>query len=486
MASTPPVTTSNLTDSITALNATAPLAINIPPFSQSEIDLITASVQTSLQIAKINSDIQDIDVNIEHINKLTAQIQYTTNCDNLQKIVKRNLAGIESKAKKAIQHELDLVKQYLPISSLPSPNPVSIVKWLGKLILGPISPQLEAQIKYTLAIVKLGIAVEKLVVAVEAAAPRLEACAIQTLQQLQNEILNLENQAISAATKPINTVINNIDTAVSQLQNAAISTVTGALGNNNIVTNTLVSQINAVSKAVDITTGTAALSVVNGIQSTVSSAAAPALQRVSQMQQQVTTLLGSSGSNGYPIYDTSNTANFLTSAIAIGNTHAEFLQNYESNVTITSSPFTGTVTSGNNQIIHYDVNTAVSIGQVLVAADGSIPANTTAVSISNTPGSFSATISTSQSSVLTMSPIDSNVVIGLALTSTDPAFANGCTVTNVYNNLVTVSAPYLGTTPNTITLNYIVNAIIMSNNATSSNTSASITFNQIPIPVAGT
>jgi len=108
------------------------------------------------------------------------------------------------------------------------------------------------------------------------------------------------------------------------------------------------------------------------------------------------------------------------------------------------------------------------------------------VSISNTPGSFSATISTSQSSVLTMSPIDSNVVIGLALTSTDPAFANGCTVTNVYNNLVTVSAPYLGTTPNTITLNYIVNAIIMSNNATSSNTSASITFNQIPIPVAGT
>ena len=185
MASTPPVTTSNLTDSITALNATAPLAINIPPFSQSEIDLITASVQTSLQIAKINSDIQDIDVNIEHINKLTAQIQYTTNCDNLQKIVKRNLAGIESKAKKAIQHELDIVKHYLPISSLPSPNPVSIVKWLGKLILGPISPQLEAQIKYTLAIVKLGIAVEKLVVAVEAAAPRLEASRSSGLNQAE-------------------------------------------------------------------------------------------------------------------------------------------------------------------------------------------------------------------------------------------------------------------------------------------------------------
>jgi len=176
----------------------------------------------------------------------------------------------------------------------------------------------------------------------------------------------------------------------------------------------------------------------------------------------------------------------LSSADQIGTSHSDFVQSYVSNVTVSSTPFTGTVTSGNNQIIHYDVNTAVSIGQVLVAADGSIPANTTAVSISNTPGSFSATISTSQSSVLTMSPIDSNVVIGLALTSTDPAFANGCTVTNVYNNLVTVSAPYLGTTPNTITLNYIVNAIIMSNNATSSNTSASITFNQIPIPVAGT
>jgi len=461
----------------------SPCSINPP-----EIQIIKAKQRTAKNVAGKSRAVSDDDIQIatKQINQLVNQIKYTTNCDNLQKVVNRNLNTIKSQVAHAAKQELAIVEKYLPVVHLPSPDPTSIVKWLGKLVLGPIFPQVEAQIKYVVELAQLAVAVTKLVGVIEQVAPRLEACVISELSEIQSEINCLKNLAINTITAPITAVKNAVMTTVTQLQHEAVSQVTGALGPNNPITNNIVSRINGVANSVDFTTATAAQSIVNDISNTVNGAVQPALDRVSQMQQQIINVMGPSGSQGYPIYDTSSPQNFLSSADQIGTSHSDFVQSYVSNVTVSSTPFTGTVTSGNNQIIHYDVNTAVSIGQVLVAADGSIPANTTAVSISNTPGSFSATISTSQSSVLTMSPIDSNVVIGLALTSTDPAFANGCTVTNVYNNLVTVSAPYLGTTPNTITLNYIVNAIIMSNNATSSNTSASITFNQIPIPVAGT
>ena len=222
MASQPPNSSSGNVALLTTISSDV---VPIPPIELAEFPIITAEQKTSLQIAKINSDIQDIDVNIEHINKLVQQIQYTTNCDNLQKIVKRNLAAFEAKVKKAIDHELKIIQTYLPIASLPSPDTISIVKWLGKLILGPISPQLEAQIKYAVAIVKLGLAVEKLVKAIEAAVPRLEACVISTINQLKNEVTNLEHQAVNAVLSPINQALNTAESAVAQIQNQAINSV---------------------------------------------------------------------------------------------------------------------------------------------------------------------------------------------------------------------------------------------------------------------
>jgi hypothetical protein len=52
--------------------------------------------------------------------------------------------------------------------------------------------------------------------------------------------------------------------------------------------------------------------------------------------------------------------------------------------------------------------------------------------------------------------------------------------------MVTISAPYLGTAFTSIVCNYTVNAIQMSNNATATNASANITFNQMPVKIAGT
>jgi hypothetical protein len=188
-----------------------------------------------------------------------------------------------------------------------------------------------------------------------------------------------------------------------------------------------------------------------------------------------------------PMYDTSSANNFLNSHYAIGNTFSGAISNYVSNTVITGPAFIGSVTSGSNLIKNVPGDTVITLGDTLIAADGSIPANTTAVAISNTSSGFNATTgSTVGSSILTLSAPDPSVVIGLALTSVDPAFANGCTVTNIYGNMVTISAPYLGTAFTSIVCNYTIEEIQMSNNAISTNASASITFNQMPVKLAGT
>jgi hypothetical protein len=462
----------------------SPCSINPP-----EIQIIKAKQRTAKNVggtSRTSAD-DDIQVATKHINQLINQIKYTTNCDNLQKVINRNLNTVKSQIAHASKHELSIIEQYLPVIHLPSPNPVSIVKWLGKLVLGPIYPQVEAQIKYVVELAQLAVAVTNLAIVIEQVAPRLEACAISELNEIQSEINCLKNLATNTITAPISALNNAVLTTVNQLQQQAVSQVTGALGTNNPISNGIVSRINGVANSVDTTTGSMAQSIINDISTTVNNAVQPALARVAQMQTQIANVMGPTASQGYPIYDTSNPQNFLASAASIGTSHSDFVQNYISNVSVSSTPFNAGVVAGNNTLSGYSFssNSSSYIGQTLIAADSSIPANTIVTTINTVTGSVVVQPPTVGTSILTMPTIDPNIVIGSILSSSDPAFVNGTTVTNVANNLIAISTPYLG--PNTsFTINYVSNFIIMSNNATSSNTSASITFNQVPIPVAGT
>jgi len=481
MASIPPSTAMDYNSKVT-VDFQAP-DIPIQPIDEAEISKIAAATKQSLKIAKIQNDTADIDVNTEYINQLTNQLNYTTNCDVLQRIVKTHMKKLEDKAKSALDHEIKIVQSYLPIMTLPT-SPFAIISWLPKLILGPISPQLQAEIKYVASLAKLAIAIEHLAEAIAKVAPKIEACAIQTLHQLEQEVQNLERQAynetIGKVTNAIDGVVRDVNTAVNDIASSAISNVNGVLGPNNPISD----QINAISQSVTITTSSVATDTINGIRSSVNSALAPALQRVNQIQNSIVAITGPSAN--VPMYDTSSANNFLTSHYAIGNTFTSAISNYVSSAVVVGPAFNGSVVSGNNLIRNVPSNTTITIGSTVVAADNSVPANTTVLAISNTAGSFTATSGATGSSVFTLGAPDANVVIGLTLTSSDPAFANGCTVTNVYGTTLTVSAPYLGTGSSSVTCNYVIQSIQMSKNATSTNASASITLNQMPVKLAGT
>jgi len=146
-------------------------------------------------------------VNTKRIKELTQQIRSVTDCNALKLIVKQHLDDIKKQAIKAVEEQLELLKKYLPITSLPSPTPWGIVKWLGKLVTGTIIPQLEAFIKYTLEILGLILAVTDLIKAVSEVIPKLKACAIEIVDMVKADIKNEINQAVKKLEKKISSAI---------------------------------------------------------------------------------------------------------------------------------------------------------------------------------------------------------------------------------------------------------------------------------------
>lgn len=146
---------------------------------------------------KIEINQQDsLVVNTNRIKEISQQIRNVTDCDALRLIVNQHLDDVKKSASKAAEEQAKLLQKYLPITSLPSPTPWGIVKWLGKLVTGTVIPQLEAFIKYTTETIELIKAVTELTLAVEQAMPRLKACAVQNYQDARAGTQNEINQSV--------------------------------------------------------------------------------------------------------------------------------------------------------------------------------------------------------------------------------------------------------------------------------------------------
>lgn len=214
MASTPPTTGSGSSSIIDRLMADdTPL---VAPINQADLDALMASIPTptineqtppdcsAKRQNKIEINQEDaLVVNTKRIQELTQQIIATTDCNALKLIVKQHLDEIKTQARKAVEDQTKLLKKYLPITSLPSPTPWGIVKWLGKLVTGTIIPQLEAFIKYTIEITQLIKAVTDLVRAVKKVIPRLKECAKEIYKETKEDIKNEIKKEVKKLEKKI-------------------------------------------------------------------------------------------------------------------------------------------------------------------------------------------------------------------------------------------------------------------------------------------
>jgi hypothetical protein len=184
---------------------TVPVPPPVPEFTEEEPDPCAAKLDNEIEINQED----ELVIATKRIKEITQQIKSVTDCNSLKLIVKQHLDDIKKEATKAVEEQLELLKKYLPFTSLPSPTPTGIVKWLAKLVTGTIIPQLEAFIKYTTSILALILALNDIIQAIQKALPRLKACAKQIYRETKENLKNEIDQEVKKLEKKISRDIAN-------------------------------------------------------------------------------------------------------------------------------------------------------------------------------------------------------------------------------------------------------------------------------------
>jgi len=164
-------------------------------------------------------------VNTRHIDDLTDQIRFNTDCDVIKLILDEHLDSVRDLFDDVIAEQKELLDKYLPLASPPSPTPTSIVKWIKKLTTATITPQLIAYVQYTVALIQLGRSIVQLKNAIQEAVRRLPECTLElkdhVLDTLEREIDNVIKQSLlevqNAQQKIIDLVVSEVDTQITSI-----------------------------------------------------------------------------------------------------------------------------------------------------------------------------------------------------------------------------------------------------------------------------
>jgi hypothetical protein len=326
--------------------------------------------------------------NTKHINDLANQIRYTTNCNTLRKIVQEHLQSVLDIVQAKIKEEADTLSNYIPILDLPSPDPISIVKWIGKLVTGTAFTQLMAMIKMTIQMVQLLKAVENLASAIAAAAANIEACVIQiekdTLATLKTNLKIAEKQALLSFKQKFNASKLGIDIAIVRGEIAQLK-----------------GQIKAV-KAVSYEAKQTLTNLKNDIQvisGAINGKINKNLGQISTVQTQISTI---SGGQVPALFDTSSGDALVNSANQHMSTYANNVTSFAYKPTITGSLSANTA----------NVNTSITVSWTSTLAD-TVTINGTSSSING-----SATLDANTVGNLIVDLVASNTVTGQSTTET--------------------------------------------------------------------
>ena len=142
----------------------------------------------------------------KRIKKITEDIENETDCLALQQKIRKELSFLEDfldEQTKEIQRKLD---EILPVLSIPL-NPFKIPKYLKKLIIGRILPDLDATIDFIKRVIEVVKAIIDLIEVIKDLKPKLEACAIGTINTIIAEVENEIDKAVADLEKKITEAI---------------------------------------------------------------------------------------------------------------------------------------------------------------------------------------------------------------------------------------------------------------------------------------
>jgi hypothetical protein len=169
-------------------------------------------------------------INTQQITAMADQIRTTTDPESLSLIIGTHTRSIGQLTSSISTVQADILRDILPLLSMPSPTPTAIVAYLGRLAVGTAVPQLRAQVKLTLQLAQLARAVNEIQLAITDAQRRLNltsgpladvatglqfeiADATRALNTVAGTSLNTVAQTQAALNQTANTVISNFDTS---------------------------------------------------------------------------------------------------------------------------------------------------------------------------------------------------------------------------------------------------------------------------------
>jgi hypothetical protein len=159
-----------------------------------------------------------MDKTIKEIDDMVNQISSTIDCQALELLVQEHIAAIEKIIADKIKDQINIAKNAFPLLNLPSPDPVSIVKWLGKLIAGDAALQLQSYITQAIEIIQLSKDIVKLAAAIGNVEETLKACLIT----IQAETLSSLEDAVTAQIQPILDKVNETQNLINTLTNISL------------------------------------------------------------------------------------------------------------------------------------------------------------------------------------------------------------------------------------------------------------------------
>lgn len=163
-------------------------------------------------------------INKQQITEITDQIRNTKDPESLKLIIADHAGSLKELTASVSKVQADILKDILPILSLPSPTPPSIVSWLGKLVAGTAAPQLKAQVKLTVQLGELTSALTDVAAAVREAQAALSDVTGE-LKDLADELQGDLGAVISDLATTAASSLSDIGTAQTALNNIAGTTV---------------------------------------------------------------------------------------------------------------------------------------------------------------------------------------------------------------------------------------------------------------------
>jgi methyl-accepting chemotaxis protein len=174
-----------------------------------------------------------------YIEDLESIVDGEFNCDRLELMVSEYMKSVTDLLNDKVQHMLGLISKYAPILELPS-DPLKILKWAKKVILGVAEPAIEAAIRIATEIALLASKIASLAGAIATAATRLASCITELVESTLRDLSD--------------SVMDNAMKVFEEARSIYEGLLDGLIGSNDSVTNAinaLNTEINSVSNSVD-------------------------------------------------------------------------------------------------------------------------------------------------------------------------------------------------------------------------------------------